>query len=318
MAFIPASHHTYSDVVVSGVGAANTISSGPDNGANNNLACGFWNSMRNATTEQAVDNFLSRIQANLASSEDSDEELLRKGIGQLNIGGHGNEGFFTTGCGQDGQQDYKTNTMSTWNEFWWGTQLDRLRGKNFTILTFWSCHTGAGEEGADFLYAVAKRIGLPARGNTGWLYSNSKCRIWMEKGAQWQVAMPDRRPPAIQSPTPHFAPIEGKTVAFEGDEMISAENSKELILVARDTASREFRAEVEIPDEVQAQIISEIANSVELELPGNALGYFSHRLRIVSGDGRVVEFGIMNKRMLVNKEETRGILVPPSLRMFLQ
>lgn len=317
MNLIPALHHSYSDIVVSGVGAANTISAGPDNGANNNLACAFWKAMRHSTTKQAMDNFISRIQSSLADPKDTDEDILLKGVGQLNIAGHGNEGFFTTGCGQDGQQDYKTNIMSTWSEFWWGGELDRLRGKNFTILTFWSCHTGAGEEGADFLHAVSKRIGLPARGNTGWLYSNSKCRVWMEKGAQWQVATPDRRPPAIEAPTPHFAPVEEKLAAFQDNEMISQNNSKKLTLSTREITDRERFNEIEIPEEVQLNIISELIKSVELELPGSVLGYFSHKLSIILDDGSSVEFGIMNKRMIVNNDETRGILVPPSLRHFL-
>ena len=225
--------------------------------------------------------------------------------------------FATTGCGQTGQQDFKTNVMATWNEPWWGVDFAKLKGQKFTILTFWTCHTGAGEEGADFLYAVAKRIGLPARGNTGWLHSNSKCEVWREQGAQWQVATPDNRPPAIPSPTTHFPLTRDKAVAFEGGDMIDPGKSTKFTLSRRDVVDRGKYVEIAVPEEIQRQIISDIARSVELELPGRTLGYFSHMIRIAQEDGRQLEFGIVNGRMIVDSGETRGIMIPPSLKMFL-
>ena len=316
MPTIKAHEHSYLDAVVAGIGAVTTVSDGPDNGGNDQLACAFWKSMRHSTTKQAVTNFLSRISGNLAEVSDSDEEILRKGVGQLNICGHGYDGSITTGCGQTGHQS-PSNYMATWNEYAWGAELARLKGKSFTILTFWTCHTGAGEEGADFLYAVAKHIGLPARGNTGFLYSNSKCRVWMQKGAQWQVATPDHRPTAIPSPTPHVLLVRDKAVAFEGDEMIDPRNSIKLTLSRSDITDPRSYVEVDVPEQAQRQIISELASSVEIELPGQHLGYFSHIITITQASGAQLQFGIVNRRMILDRDEQRGILVPPSLKMFL-
>ena len=317
MTVVRPQEHSYQDAIVSGVGAVNTVSSGPDNGANNNLACGLWNSMRHSTTQQAIQNFFSRMSTTIPKSSDSDLEILAKGVGQLNICGHGTDGQFSTGCGQNGQIDYQRNIMATWNENSWGFELQKLKGQNFTILTFWSCHTGAGQEGADFLYAVANRIGLPARANTGWLYSNSRCRIWRENGAQWQVATPGSRPPPIDAPSPHAILAHDKAVPFEGTDMINPEESTKLSLLRRDMLDRDRHDEIEIPEDVQRQIIDEIARSVQIELPGQTLGYLTHTIQIEQASGERLEFGIMNRRMIVNRGEELGIAIPPSLRGFV-
>ncbi len=305
------------DISISGIGEANTISSGPDNGANNNLACGFWKSMRHGTTAKATQNFKSRIKSAPANTGDSDADILKKGVGKLNLCGHGNEGLLTTGCGQDGNQDYKTNIMSTWNEFYWGPEFEKLKGRKFAILTIWSCHTGAGESGADFLFALAKRIGKPVRGNTGWLYSNNRCKIWREKGARWQTAMPDRRPDPIASPTPHFALNPKKKKAFDGKQAITIEDNRSMILTKRmrDT-SKEF-LEIDIPAEFHSLILSEIAQSTEFVLPGDPLAYISHIIKLQNKKGSAVELHVYNNRMIRAGKSKTALLVPPSLRPFL-
>ncbi|WP_419858597.1 hypothetical protein [Candidatus Palauibacter irciniicola] len=315
MTSIKAHEHSYLDAVISGVGGVTTVSDGPDNGANNFVACAFWKAMRHSTTKEAIKNLLSKLPNTLASRNDSDFEILEKGIGQLNICGHGNEGFITTGIGQDGVYNDQA-IMTIWNEGSWGSELDKLNGKKFTILTFWSCNTGAGKGGADFLYAVAKRIGRPVRGNTGLLYSNAECKVWLEKGAQWQVATPTSRPTPIAAPTMRFTVIDNKTVTFEDDDMIDPEKSTKLTLL-RMRVGRHGSDEIDVPEGVQRKIISDLAGAVELELPGKTLGYRSHTITIAQKDSDPVELGIINGRLIVDGDETRGIMIPPSLRIFL-
>lgn len=316
MALVTAHKHSYLEVVVAGFGTITTVSAGPDDGANQYVSCSFWKAMRHDSTKRAIDNFLSKVPRDLADVSDDDQDILRKGTGQLNICGHGSDGFLTTGIGQKGSFD-PTKSMAIWNEHMWGPELDRLKGVSFTVLTIWSCHTGAGEDGADFLYAVAKRIARPVCGNTGFLYSNSKCKVWREIGSQWQVATPDHRPPAIPSPTPHFLFSHDKEVAFEGDEMIDPHKSKKLTLSRRDIADSQKNFEVGVPEQAQRQIIIDLARSVEIELPGHHLGYQSHTLAIDQTSGRQLEFGIVNGRMIVDRDGQKGIIVPPSLRAFL-
>lgn len=98
------------EIGISGIGDYNSISNGPDNGANGNLRRIFWKSMGHSTTTEAKNNFLSR-----PLTKDADPNV--NNAENLNIGGHGNNGFLETGCGQTGPQDYKTNYLSAWNSY---------------------------------------------------------------------------------------------------------------------------------------------------------------------------------------------------------
>lgn len=209
--------HFYS-LVDKGIGDNNTVSNGPDNGANNNMGRAFWQCLRHSTTEQAVNNWLSRIKTTI----NPDNEIELFGNGNLNIGGHGNEGFLETGYGQNGTPDWTTNFLATWNEFAWKSILERLKGKNFPIIYIYSCHSGAGERGADFLFQLARIIGRPVAGRTGFTYSNNRPQVWFENGSVWQVATPDRRPTPINAPTPHFNKLD-MLLLSDGKSMIKIE-----------------------------------------------------------------------------------------------
>ena len=187
------------EISISGIGDHNSISTGPDDGANANLRAIFWKSMGHSTFAEAKNNFLSRLFIN-----EPDANIAN--AGNLNIGGHGNSGFLETGAGQHGQQDYRTNVLMAWSSYIWGPVLSELQAKNFPILYIYSCHSGAGESGADFLFELAKAIGRPVGGRTGFLYSNNQ-RLWFENGSVWQVATPDTRPNPIEAPTPHFSEL---------------------------------------------------------------------------------------------------------------
>lgn len=209
--------HFYS-LVDKGIGDNNTVSNGLDNGANNNMGRAFWQCLRHSTTEQAVNNWLSRIKTTI----NPDNEIELFGNGNLNIGGHGNEGFLETGYGQNGTPDWTTNFLATWNEFAWKSILERLKGKNFPIIYIYSCHSGAGERGADFLFQLARIIGRPVAGRTGFTYSNNRPQVWFENGSVWQVATPDRRPTPINAPTPHFNKLD-MLLLSDGKSMIKIE-----------------------------------------------------------------------------------------------
>lgn len=180
-----------SGATTAGIGNYITVSAGADNGANNCMASKMWQAARHSTTKQAVDNLLAKIPARIAVA----------GQGNCWIGGHGNEGLLETGCGQ-GSGDYKTQYVMTWNEAYWGPEFDRLKNKNFIMTYIFSCHTGAGDQGADVLWQLAKRTGRPAAGRTGFTYCGNS--ITFEGGSVWQVATPDARPTPIKAPTEHL------------------------------------------------------------------------------------------------------------------
>lgn len=188
-----------------GIGEKNTVSNGPDNGANNNVAARLWNCARHGSTQQAFDFAVS-----FSNSATSSPGPNFASAGGMNIGGHGNEGLLTTGQGQNGPFD-ANKLIYIYNENIWGPQLDRVKPTPITMISIWSCHTGAGPDGAELLYRMAERCGRAVRGGTGFLYSNPS-NIWWENGAVWQVATPGNKPAPIAAPSPHFT---GASAMFE-------------------------------------------------------------------------------------------------------
>lgn len=179
-------------IVIAGIGALMTASAGSDNGFNDCCASKYTGALRHSSTRNAIDN-LSGSLGLLGKVDATAGKRLPW------IGGHGSAGFMTTGAGQDGNQNGR-NTIGTWNEADWGPQFDRLRGRNFPILTLLSCDTGAGDDGADLLLAIANRIGKPVRARTG-LTTCGGGGITFEKGSTWQVANPGQRPNPIPEPS---------------------------------------------------------------------------------------------------------------------
>jgi len=213
---------TYRELEDFSSAAAVTVSSGPDNGYNNCVAGHYPGGKRHSTTVVAIDNLLSMAV--------SSEKVGSKG--PPHIGGHGDSGFMTLGCGQNGPQNFN-NTIGTWNESSWGPEFDRLKPKNYAILTLLTCSTGAGEDGADLLYRMAVRSGKPVRGRTGLTYCGSR-GISYEPGSTWQVATPTSRPNPIQKPAPHFSQSGVYSVRMGGEfESIDIGAIHEVVVIGR-------------------------------------------------------------------------------------
>jgi hypothetical protein len=178
----------YSDIVnggqfhSQGIGEHNSVETGqPDNGA---LACGaahFWNPMRNGTTKELVNNFLGRLATQ---------------SGNLNIDGHGDIGQIATGGGQDPSWDPdKDQLVADWNIAGWAQEISPLKNKAFTILTIYSCDTGANQGGADLLFQMANILNRPVRART----DEVTCGVGgiLYTGGTWQVAYPGPKPPTV-------------------------------------------------------------------------------------------------------------------------
>ena len=169
---------------VKGLDQHTSVSNGTDNGANECMAGAFHLAMRHGSTRQAIDNFKSRHNSK---------------PGPLNICGHGSPGSFETGSGQSGWDWDKQ--INTWNPSNWKPILEELKGKNFPIMTIYSCSTGAGEDGADLLWEMAKSLGRPVRARIGLSYCGGN-RMSYQPGSTWQTAHPNARPTPIPE-TPH-------------------------------------------------------------------------------------------------------------------
>lgn len=182
--------YTYEPELLS-VGTLATVDSAPDNGFSNCAAGAYSSSLRHDSTAAAINNLVGGLPLTSTASGSKNPVIV----------GHGNEGLLITGEGQNASDSRKF--LMTWNEVDWGSELQRLQSKSYPILTIVSCHTGAGDAGADLLFAIAKRINRAVQARTGFAYCGDN-KITYENNSTWQVATPTNRPNPIGAPTPHF------------------------------------------------------------------------------------------------------------------
>ena len=162
-----------------------------DNGFLHCTRGGYANPMLHDTTAVACSNLTSHT-------------LMTEGAGGATLAlivGHGNEGLLITGEGQSASDTNKY--ISTWNRSSWEPHFKTLRGRQFPALQIVSCHTGAGDAGADLLFWIAQAAQKPVQARTGFTYCSGG-KITYEPGSVWQVATPTVRPNPIEAPSAHF------------------------------------------------------------------------------------------------------------------
>lgn len=277
-----------------------TISSGPDNGFNNCAADKFQNSSRHDTTKKAIDNLVNKVSLISTKLEELEaEELAGKGLPW--ICGHGDEGFMTTGSAQDAPQTFD-NTVGTYNEYKWGPEFERLKGKNYAILTLLTCDTGAGQEGADLLFSMAQRTGKPVRARTGLTYCGSG-GITYQDGSTWQVATPESKPEPINLPFT-FRSMSENLLLFQGDKFETVQFD-DIANIQFTRAYKLLRDEViptsfELPREEAQAILGLIDFSNPFNPGGIPAALISGKLSIsIAGkENDTREFNIYNDRLV--------------------
>jgi hypothetical protein len=280
-----------------GIGDHNTVSAGPDNGGNNCMAGRFWRVMRHSTTEQAVNNWLSRLGVKFEN-----EEIEKNNAGNLNIFGHGNEGFLETGPGQTGTYDYKTNFLATWNSDWWQPFLARIKPKTYPIMYIYSCHSGAGENGAELLYQIAVITGHPVAGRTGFTYCGSN-GISFEANSVWQVATPDRKPTPIAAPTPHFT--KATQIIFSNGKSMEQINQDEIVEIKIEKFDIKETARTQqtgFSVEISKSIVKELFGAEPFKIDGDLLAIKTHTLAIkTKSKNTPYLFDVYNDRLIGDK-----------------
>jgi hypothetical protein len=285
--------------VATGIGEKNTVSNGPDNGANNCQASHWWQVMRHGNTTQAVNNIINAPLIDIEPAVPSFE--LARGLtstGAANIVGHANDGLLETGAGQNGPAN-DTNIIHPWNVYAWGPQFDRLQPTGVTYVSLWGCHPGAGENGAELVYAMAVRCGRAVRAGTGFLYCNNQ-QIWWENGSKWQVATPNHKPDPIPAPSPHFQfdgvqpLIGGRQIEFGEVESIEITPAG---MMAKSTGP------VQIEQAEAAAVLARLLRSPPIDLSGVAIPAMVTATIVVRlKDGSVSQFTVLNDRMAVEKD----------------
>lgn len=109
-----------------------------------------------------------------------------------NIVGHGCEGDIDTG--QAWGQSITLGNIDEWTPI-----LTNLAG-HITELFLFGCTVGAGQDGANLLFEIAKAVDAPVSAPTGLIYCDEVGAFTLEAGAVWQTATPTYTPPPIDPP----------------------------------------------------------------------------------------------------------------------
>jgi hypothetical protein len=111
--------------------------------------------------------------------------------------GHGNVGFIKTGHGDNGGT--ADQYMGYWNIPQWIGYISQLRGK-CSEMTLLSCDTGAENDGADLLIAIANAVQCAVHASTYLVWCGGSRGIYLDPKSQWQTATPGHRPTPIPKP----------------------------------------------------------------------------------------------------------------------
>ncbi len=116
---------------------------------------------------------------------------------QASIVGHGDMGIIATGGGQtpSGSSQY----IAVSNELSWTTALGALKGQ-ITDLYLYGCQVGAGDDGAQLLFDMAKIVNATVWAPTSLIYCDGQGNFTLDKGGQWQKATAAGKPATIEPP----------------------------------------------------------------------------------------------------------------------
>lgn len=268
------------------IAGATSISSGPDNGFLDLAAGHFHRPTRHRTSRAAFGNLIEN------------PTKARR----VNLSGHGFDGFIETGMGQTGPADPQAY-LTVWLLEPIADLLSRLGTRDFTIFSIYSCHTGAGSQGADFLFRLATLLNKPVRGRTGFTYASSE-DISYEPNSLWQVALPGVRPVPIEAPSPHLFITDGNMieliindgrVQFDPDRIIKATVSHTPLQTQRSTI-------LELDKDDASQLAVLCFASPGFRLPGLPSAMVTSTIEFqIESDSRdlgTIQLELLNNRMV--------------------
>lgn len=289
------------DVAVGSAVASVTADAGADNGYSGCCKSKFAGATSHSTTSTAITNLINSF----SSQSSVAVHAAAKKQGLPWIIGHGASGYLTTGCGQGASSD--ENRVATWNEGSWGNLFALLQKVNYPILTILSCDTGAGEDGADLLFAIAKATKRQVRARTGLTFCGSG-GITYEQGSTWQIATPDRRPNPISEPS--FismleVPMDMKLSNDEGfeDVPLSAVSQVTVTRINRFRDERSTNAHVTL-DESDLTVLLQLVDFSNPFRPGMPAAILTSRIDVVFKNERYGrrQFNVYNDRLLQDVE----------------
>jgi hypothetical protein len=134
--------------------------------------------------------------------------------------GFGKRGVFYTGAGNDRDLD-RTKYMSKVNVAETKAAYDAQSSAAAFSLALCGCQVGAGPKGGEFISLLANQLGIPVSAPTGFVFPDVPCnQLYLEPGAEWITAIPNKALEFIDSPPLPDGPINDNIIIFFGPDPV--------------------------------------------------------------------------------------------------
>jgi hypothetical protein len=213
--------------------------------------------------------------------------------------GHGAMGLFGTGGGGSGGTSLQRIVLDNQNV--WAPLLEPLNGRISTLYLF-GPQVGAGIEGAQLLYALARVTNATVCAPTGLIYCDNRGDFYLQVGSVWQAATPEMLPQPILPPT--FQP------SSLSIDMSSGQSG------GRVGACAAFGSGgVPLPRKSALALASQVRWDQPFQGPGKPAAMVTGRLRASFGGTAMRSFTILNNALVRDDADpTRFYPVGPAFR----
>lgn len=213
--------------------------------------------------------------------------------------GHGMMGLIVTGGGQSPRTSSQYIALD--NQSVWNPLLQPLSGRISTLYLYGS-HVGAGVDGAQLLYALARVVNAPVWAPTGLIYCDAQGDFFLQAGSLWQVATPQAPPTPLSPPTVQpSSPAVGTPSSRSG---------------ARIGACAAFGSGgVPLPRKSALALTSQVRWDQPFQGPGKPAAMVTGRVRASFGGTAMRSFTILNNALVRDDADpTRFYPVGPAFR----
>jgi hypothetical protein len=220
------------------------------------------------------------------------------------IVGHGDMGIIATGGGKvpSGPSQY----IAVSNESTWTGPLAALKGQ-ITDLYLYGCQVGAGNDGAQLLFDMAKIVNATVWGPASTIYCDSKGNFTLDPKGVWQSATPAAKPNPIEPP------VLGGVEDMSDEAHIYVQGNK-LVLPIESRSDATYApqgptAAVTPSADIAGALADEVQWSAPFTPPGEPSGLITGRLKVTfgRGDRPVRKSFLVYSHTLLADEDEKGI-----------
>jgi hypothetical protein len=196
------------------------------------------------------------------------------------IVGHGAMGLIATGGGKrpSGPSQY----IGVTNENTWTVPLAALKGQ-ITDLYLYGCQVGAGDDGAQLLFDIAKVVNATVWGPASTIYCDGKGNFTLDPNGVWQSATPAAKPTPIEPPVllgAEAMPNEAHIYLLGNQLVLPIESLADVTYAPLGPTETALLS----PDSAES-LASEVHWSAPFTPPGEPSGLITGRLKVTFGRG---------------------------------